>query len=78
MAAYNDQLGDEYYVDDTVGSFEQDLLYALDAGVRHKDLLYALDAGVRHTVNQTLAHAIRSIKYHLIGFAEQQGWMAPS
>ncbi|KAJ1201938.1 hypothetical protein NDU88_005742 [Pleurodeles waltl] len=57
--------GDEYYVDDPAGSFEH-------------DLFYALDAGVRHTVNQHLAQAFRPIKHHLIGFAEQQGWMAPS
>ncbi|KAJ1191143.1 hypothetical protein NDU88_000459 [Pleurodeles waltl] len=65
MAAYDDQGGDEYYVDDPVGSFEQ-------------DLVYALDASVRHTVNQALAQAIRPIKHHLIGFAEQQGSVAPS
>ncbi|KAJ1213890.1 hypothetical protein NDU88_001520 [Pleurodeles waltl] len=65
MAAYDDQGGDEYYVDDPAGSFEQ-------------DLVCALDDGVRHTVNQALAHAIRPIKHHLIGFAELQGWVAPS
>ncbi|KAJ1161392.1 hypothetical protein NDU88_001878 [Pleurodeles waltl] len=65
MATYNDQLCDEYYVDDPAGSFEQDLVYDLNAGVRHK-------------VNQVMAQAIRPIKYHLIGFAEQQGWVAPS
>ncbi|KAJ1166568.1 hypothetical protein NDU88_006967 [Pleurodeles waltl] len=53
MATYDDQGGDEYYVDDPVGSFEQ-------------DLVYALDDGVRHTVDQALAQAIRPIKYHLI------------
>ncbi|KAJ1139406.1 hypothetical protein NDU88_005779 [Pleurodeles waltl] len=52
-------------MDDSAGSFEQ-------------DLVYALDAGVRHTVNQALAQAIRPIKHHLLGFAEQQGWVAPS
>ncbi|KAJ1135246.1 hypothetical protein NDU88_001690 [Pleurodeles waltl] len=62
MAAHEDQGGDEYYVDDPKGSFEQ-------------DLVYALDADVRHTVNQALAQAIRPIKHHLIGFAEQQGWV---
>ncbi|KAJ1149018.1 hypothetical protein NDU88_001839 [Pleurodeles waltl] len=65
MAAYDDQVGDEYYVDDPAGSFEQ-------------DLFYALDADVRHTVNQALAQAIRPIKHHIIGFAEQQSWVAPS
>ncbi|KAJ1103170.1 hypothetical protein NDU88_000597 [Pleurodeles waltl] len=38
----------------------------------------ALDAGVCDTVNQALAQSIRPIKHHLIGFAEQQGWVAPS
>ncbi|KAJ1215132.1 hypothetical protein NDU88_002741 [Pleurodeles waltl] len=65
IAAYDDQGGDEYYVDDPAGSFEQ-------------DLVYALDAGVSHAVNQALAQAIRPIKCHLIGFAEQKGWVAPS
>ncbi|KAJ1153189.1 hypothetical protein NDU88_005951 [Pleurodeles waltl] len=64
MAAYNDELGDEYYVDDPAGSFEQ-------------DLVYALDACVRHMVYQALDRAIRPSK-HLIGYAEQQGWVAPS
>ncbi|KAJ1116608.1 hypothetical protein NDU88_004814 [Pleurodeles waltl] len=63
MDAYDDQGGDEYYVDDPAGSFEH-------------DRVYALDAGVRHTVNQALAQAIRPIKQHLIGFAEQQGAQA--
>ncbi|KAJ1091709.1 hypothetical protein NDU88_004826 [Pleurodeles waltl] len=62
MAAYDDQGGDEYYVDDPPGSFEQDLVYA----------------GVRHTVNQALAQAIRPIKHHVFGFAEQHGWVALS
>ncbi|KAJ1185900.1 hypothetical protein NDU88_002686 [Pleurodeles waltl] len=65
MAGYEDQAGEKYYLDDSAGSFEQ-------------DLVYALDAGVRHTVNQALAQPIRPIKHHLIGFAEQQGWVAPS
>ncbi|KAJ1163343.1 hypothetical protein NDU88_003802 [Pleurodeles waltl] len=64
MAGYEDQAGDEYYLDDSAGSFEQ-------------DLVYALDPGVRHTVNQALAQAIRPIKHYLIGFTEQQGWVAP-
>ncbi|KAJ1112181.1 hypothetical protein NDU88_000449 [Pleurodeles waltl] len=64
MAGYEDQTGDEYYMDDSAASFEQ-------------DLVYALDAGVRHTVNQALAQAIRPIKHHLLGFAEQQGWVPP-
>ncbi|KAJ1169264.1 hypothetical protein NDU88_001170 [Pleurodeles waltl] len=41
-------------------------------------LVYALGAGVRHTVNQALAQAIKPIKHHLLGFAEQQCWVAPS
>ncbi|KAJ1165889.1 hypothetical protein NDU88_006306 [Pleurodeles waltl] len=65
MAAYNEHLDDEYYLDDPAGSFEQ-------------DLVYALDAGVRHTVSQALVQAVRPIKYHLIGFAEQQAWVVPS
>ncbi|KAJ1099556.1 hypothetical protein NDU88_004656 [Pleurodeles waltl] len=65
MAGYKDQAGDEYYMDDTAGSFEQ-------------DLVYTLDAAVRHTVNQALAQAMSLIKHHLLGFAEQQGWVAPS
>ncbi|KAJ1096407.1 hypothetical protein NDU88_001549 [Pleurodeles waltl] len=59
-SAYEDRRGDEYYVDDPAGSFEQ-------------DLVYALDAGVCHTVNQALAQAIRPIKHNLIGFAKQKG-----
>ncbi|KAJ1139550.1 hypothetical protein NDU88_005920 [Pleurodeles waltl] len=65
MAGYEDQAGDEYYMDDSAGFFEQ-------------DLVYALDAGVHHTANQALAQAIRPIKNHLIGFAEPQEWVAPS
>ncbi|KAJ1101211.1 hypothetical protein NDU88_006283 [Pleurodeles waltl] len=65
MAGYEDQADDGYYLDEPAGSFEQ-------------DLVYALDAGVRHTVNQALAQAIKPIKHHLLGFAEQQGWVAPS
>ncbi|KAJ1099691.1 hypothetical protein NDU88_004790 [Pleurodeles waltl] len=64
MAGYEDQADDGYYLDEPGGSFEQ-------------DLVYALDAGVRHTVNQALAQAIKPIKHHLLGFAEQQGWVAP-
>ncbi|KAJ1109161.1 hypothetical protein NDU88_006525 [Pleurodeles waltl] len=64
MAGYDEQAGDEYYVDDPAGSFEP-------------DLVCALGAGVRHTVNQALAQTIRPIKHHLIGFAEQQRWVAP-
>ncbi|KAJ1199680.1 hypothetical protein NDU88_003513 [Pleurodeles waltl] len=63
MAGYDDQADDGYYVDEPAGSFEQ-------------DLLYALDAGVRHTVNQALTQVIKPIKHHLLGFAEQQGWVA--
>ncbi|KAJ1112445.1 hypothetical protein NDU88_000709 [Pleurodeles waltl] len=65
MAGYEDQADDGYYLDEPAGSSEQ-------------DLVYALDAGVRHTVNQALAQAIKPIKHHLLGFAEQQGWVAPS
>ncbi|KAJ1197063.1 hypothetical protein NDU88_000925 [Pleurodeles waltl] len=63
IAGYGDQAEDEYYFEEPAGSFEQ-------------DLVYALDAGVRHTVNQ--AQAIKPIKHHLLGFAEQQVWVAPS
>ncbi|KAJ1209130.1 hypothetical protein NDU88_004508 [Pleurodeles waltl] len=65
MAGYEDQADDGYYLDELANSFEQ-------------DLVYALDAGVRHTVNQALAQAIKPIKHHLLGFAEQRGWVAPS
>ncbi|KAJ1175012.1 hypothetical protein NDU88_000303 [Pleurodeles waltl] len=65
MAGYEDQADDGYYLVEPAGSFEQ-------------YLVYALDAGVRHTVNQALAQAIKPIKHHLLGFAEQQGWVAPS
>ncbi|KAJ1132079.1 hypothetical protein NDU88_010409 [Pleurodeles waltl] len=65
MASYGDQAKDLYYLDEPAGSFDQ-------------DLVYALDAGVRHTVNQALAHAIQPIKHHFLGFVEQQGWIAPS
>ncbi|KAJ1165369.1 hypothetical protein NDU88_005797 [Pleurodeles waltl] len=64
-AGYEDQAEDLYYLDEPAGSFEQ-------------DLVYALDAGVRHTVNQALAQAIQPIKHQLLGFVEQQGWVAPS
>ncbi|KAJ1114497.1 hypothetical protein NDU88_002733 [Pleurodeles waltl] len=65
MAGYEDQADDGYYLDEPASSFEQ-------------DLVYALDTGVRHTVNQALAQAIKPIKHHLLGFAEQQAWVAPS
>ncbi|KAJ1099645.1 hypothetical protein NDU88_004744 [Pleurodeles waltl] len=64
MAGYDDQAEDLYYMDDTAGSFDQ-------------DLVYALDAGVRHSVNQALAQAIQPIKHHLLGLVDQQGWVAP-
>ncbi|KAJ1194470.1 hypothetical protein NDU88_003758 [Pleurodeles waltl] len=51
-------------MDDTAGSFDQ-------------DLVYALDAGVRHSVNQALAQAIQPIKHHLLSLVDQQGWVAP-
>ncbi|KAJ1091719.1 hypothetical protein NDU88_004836 [Pleurodeles waltl] len=65
VAGDEDQAEDVYYLDEPAGSFEQ-------------DLVYALDVGVRHTVNQALAQAIKPIKHHLLGFVEQQGWVAPS
>ncbi|KAJ1093710.1 hypothetical protein NDU88_006802 [Pleurodeles waltl] len=54
MAGYDDQAEELYYMDDTAGSFDQ-------------DLVYALDAVVRHSVNQALAQAIQPIKHHLLG-----------
>ncbi|KAJ1169152.1 hypothetical protein NDU88_001058 [Pleurodeles waltl] len=65
MAGYDDQAEELYYLDETTGSFDQ-------------DLVYALDAGVRHSVNQALAQAIQPIKHHLLGLVEQQGWVAPA
>ncbi|KAJ1198160.1 hypothetical protein NDU88_002004 [Pleurodeles waltl] len=64
MAGYDDQAEELYYLDDTAGSFDQ-------------DLVYALDAGVRHSVNQALAQAIQPIKHHLLGLVDKQGWVAP-
>ncbi|KAJ1199875.1 hypothetical protein NDU88_003707 [Pleurodeles waltl] len=64
MAGYDDQAEDLYYMDDTAGSFDQ-------------DLVYALDAGVHHSVNQALAQAIQPIKHHLLGLVDQQAWAAP-
>ncbi|KAJ1081296.1 hypothetical protein NDU88_001478 [Pleurodeles waltl] len=63
MAGYDDQAEELYYMDDTTGSFDQ-------------DLVYALDAGVRHSVNQALAQ-VQSIKHHLLGLVDQQAWAAP-
>ncbi|KAJ1092606.1 hypothetical protein NDU88_005716 [Pleurodeles waltl] len=63
-AGYDDQAQDLYYLDDTAGTFDQ-------------DLVYALDAGVRHSVNQALAQAIQPIKHHLLGLVDQQSWVAP-
>ncbi|KAJ1125353.1 hypothetical protein NDU88_003785 [Pleurodeles waltl] len=65
MAGYKGDSGEGIFYDDPDGSFEQ-------------ALVYALDAGVRHTVNVALAQAIQPIKHHLLGFAEQQGWMSHS
>ncbi|KAJ1096362.1 hypothetical protein NDU88_001504 [Pleurodeles waltl] len=65
MAGYDDQAKELYYLDETTGSFDQ-------------DLVYALDAGVRHSVNQALAQAIQPIKHHLLGLVEQQDWVAPA
>ncbi|KAJ1190104.1 hypothetical protein NDU88_006843 [Pleurodeles waltl] len=61
------QEGDEnYYLEEThTDSFEQ-------------DLVQALDAGVRQTVNDALAKAITPLKHHLYGFAQQQGWLPPA
>ncbi|KAJ1102417.1 hypothetical protein NDU88_007467 [Pleurodeles waltl] len=64
MAGYDDQAKELYYMDDTAGSFDQ-------------DLVYALDTGVRHSVKQALAQAIQPIKHHLLGLVDQQGWVAP-
>ncbi|KAJ1110239.1 hypothetical protein NDU88_007594 [Pleurodeles waltl] len=64
MAGYDDPAEELYYMDDTAGSFDQ-------------DLVYALDAGVRHSVNQALVQAIQPIKHHLLGLVEQQAWAAP-
>ncbi|KAJ1084703.1 hypothetical protein NDU88_004849 [Pleurodeles waltl] len=64
MAGYDDQAEDLYYIDDTAGSFDQ-------------DLVYALDAGVRPSVNQALVQAIQPIKHHLLGLVDQQTWSAP-
>ncbi|KAJ1099901.1 hypothetical protein NDU88_004994 [Pleurodeles waltl] len=64
MAGYDDPAEELYYMADTAGSFDQ-------------DLVYALDAGVRHSVNQALVQAIQPIKHHLLGLVEQQAWAAP-
>ncbi|KAJ1216074.1 hypothetical protein NDU88_003680 [Pleurodeles waltl] len=64
MAGYEDQAEDLYYLDDTTGTFDQ-------------DLVYALDAGVRNSVNQVFAQAIQPIKHHLLGLVDQQSWVAP-
>ncbi|KAJ1153745.1 hypothetical protein NDU88_006503 [Pleurodeles waltl] len=64
MAGYDDQAEALYYIDDTAGSFDQ-------------DLVYALDAGVRHSVNQALAQAIQPFKHHLLGLVDQPAWIAP-
>ncbi|KAJ1187747.1 hypothetical protein NDU88_004517 [Pleurodeles waltl] len=65
MAGYDDQAEDLYYMDDTAGSFDQ-------------DLVYALDAGMRHSVTQAFAQAIQPIKHHLLGLVDQQAWAAPT
>ncbi|KAJ1140467.1 hypothetical protein NDU88_006819 [Pleurodeles waltl] len=64
MAGYDDQAEELYYLNYTAGSFDQ-------------DLVYALDAGVCHSVNQALAQAIQPIKHHLLGMVDQQSWVAP-
>ncbi|KAJ1218533.1 hypothetical protein NDU88_006111 [Pleurodeles waltl] len=65
MAGYDDQAEDLYYFDDNTGSFDQ-------------DLVYALDAGMRHSVNQALVQAIQPFKHHLLGLVDQQAWSAPA
>ncbi|KAJ1102425.1 hypothetical protein NDU88_007475 [Pleurodeles waltl] len=65
MAGYEGESGEGTFYDDSVGSFEH-------------DLVYALNAGVRHTVNVALAQALQPIKHHLLGFAEQQSWVPHS
>ncbi|KAJ1171636.1 hypothetical protein NDU88_003496 [Pleurodeles waltl] len=62
MAGYDDPAEELYYMDDTAGSFDQ-------------DLVYALDADVRHSVNQALVQAIQPFKHHLLGLVEQQEMM---
>ncbi|KAJ1131762.1 hypothetical protein NDU88_010095 [Pleurodeles waltl] len=42
-----------------------------------QDLVHALDTGVRQTVNDALAKAITPLKHHLYWFAQQQGWFPP-
>ncbi|KAJ1157118.1 hypothetical protein NDU88_009833 [Pleurodeles waltl] len=64
MAGYDDPAEELYYMDDAAGSFDQ-------------DLVYALDADVRHSVNQALVQAIQPFKHHLLGLVEQQVWAAP-
>ncbi|KAJ1152118.1 hypothetical protein NDU88_004895 [Pleurodeles waltl] len=64
MAGYDDPAEELYYMDDTAGSFDQ-------------DLVYAFDADVRHSVNQALVQAIQPFKHHLLGLVEQQVWAAP-
>ncbi|KAJ1145897.1 hypothetical protein NDU88_012180 [Pleurodeles waltl] len=64
MAGYDDPAEELYYMEDTAGSFDQ-------------DLVYALDADMRHSVNQALVQAIQPFKHHLLGLVEQQVWAAP-
>ncbi|KAJ1130189.1 hypothetical protein NDU88_008545 [Pleurodeles waltl] len=65
MAGYEGESGESTFYDDSVGLFEH-------------DFVYAFDAGVQHSVNVALAQAIQLIKYHFLGFAEQQGWVPQS
>ncbi|KAJ1213132.1 hypothetical protein NDU88_000771 [Pleurodeles waltl] len=65
MASNEGESGEGTFYDDSVRSFEQ-------------DLVYALDAGVRHTINVALDQAIQLIKHHLLGVAEQQGGVPQS
>ncbi|KAJ1135053.1 hypothetical protein NDU88_001508 [Pleurodeles waltl] len=62
MDGYEGESGKVTFYDDSVGSFE-------------RDLVYALDAGVRHTVNVALDKATQTIKHLLMGFTDQQGWV---
>ncbi|KAJ1215097.1 hypothetical protein NDU88_002707 [Pleurodeles waltl] len=67
VRASQNQEGDEnYYFEEThTGSFEQ-------------DLVQALDADVHQTVNDALAKATTPLKHHLYGFVQQQTWLPPA
>ncbi|KAJ1092922.1 hypothetical protein NDU88_006032 [Pleurodeles waltl] len=60
---------------------EGDESYCYDAGQSgffEQNLVQALDAGVRQTVNEALAKAITPLKHHLYEFVQQQGWIPSS